>query len=105
MVAKRESGTTTERDLFVLNCIRRLMVRYRRPPSMREIGDEAGIPSTSTVDWHLAHLADAGMIERRDGDARGAIPVDIAVLEPGAIVTVRAGNGRIVTGRLVAVAA
>lgn len=53
----------------------RFMVAFVRdngyPPSIREIGDECLIGSTSVVNYNLNKLVDAGYIERSDRVSRG----------------------------------
>ncbi|MCI2057212.1 MAG: transcriptional repressor LexA [Oscillibacter sp.] len=40
------------------------------PPSVREIGEEVGLKSPSTVHFHLKHLEEAGYIEKGAGKGR-----------------------------------
>ncbi len=40
------------------------------PPSVREIGDEVGLKSPSTVHFHLANLASRGLISKDAGKGR-----------------------------------
>ncbi len=40
------------------------------PPSVREIGDAVGLKSPSTVHFHLKHLEELGVIDRRAGKGR-----------------------------------
>ena len=40
------------------------------PPSVREIGEAVGLRSSSTVHFHLKHLAEAGYIEKGAGKGR-----------------------------------
>lgn len=53
----------------------RFMQRYTRergfPPSIREIGEECDIGSTSVVNYNLNRLVDAGFIERSGKVSRG----------------------------------
>lgn len=53
----------------------RFMQRYTQqrgfPPSIREIGEECGIGSTSVVNYNLNKLVDAGYIERSGKVSRG----------------------------------
>lgn len=42
-----------------------------RPPTVREIGEAVGIPSTSVVKYNLAKLAEEGLIEYNPKIARG----------------------------------
>ena len=49
------------------------------PPSVREIGNEVGLKSPSTVHFHLKHLEEAGVIAKGAGKGRA-----IALTEPPA---------------------
>ncbi len=40
------------------------------PPSVREIGDAVGLKSPSTVHFHLKHLEELGVIDRKAGKGR-----------------------------------
>ena len=41
------------------------------PPTIREIGEDVGISSTSVVNYHLNKLKDKGLLERSDQVSRG----------------------------------
>ena len=54
----------TERQAAVLSCIRTHMLRNHYAPTIREIGDEVGLSSTSSVKYQLDTLADLGYLRR-----------------------------------------
>ncbi len=64
----------TKRQMSVLECIDRSMHDRGYPPSVREIGDEVGLSSPSTVHSHLATLQRLGYL-RRDPSKPRAIEV------------------------------
>ena len=51
---------------YIVACIR----EQGYPPSVREIGEAAGLKSPSTVHFHLKHLEEAGVIEKGAGKGR-----------------------------------
>lgn len=61
----------TERQRDVLAALERLSRRDGFAPSMRELAEEVGLASASSV-HHVRVLEDAELVERRDGCA-GAI--------------------------------
>jgi repressor LexA len=54
----------TPRQREVLDALRRFIARRRYAPSVREIRDQFGWASTSTVNYHLDILQDKGLIAR-----------------------------------------
>ena len=54
----------------VLRAIYDLSRRTGFPPTIREIMDETGLASTSTVFEHVRQLAEAGMVVKFDRSAR-----------------------------------
>nr|WP_325257481.1 transcriptional repressor LexA [uncultured Oscillibacter sp.] len=60
---------------YIVSCIQ----TQGYPPSVREIGDEVGLKSPSTVHFHLKHLEEAGVIVKGAGKGRA-----IALTEPPA---------------------
>ena len=54
----------------ILNCIQRHIDRTGIPPTVREIAHLCGIPSTSTVNYHIDALQRSGVITRQRGKAR-----------------------------------
>lgn len=73
MMARPRSGLT-ERHRKILEFIRE---RYEAgfPPSIREIGQAAGISSTSVVTYYLKQLAEMGLIERDARFSRAVRPI------------------------------
>ena len=57
-------ATLTERQAAVLMCIRTHMLRNHYAPTIREIGDEVGLSSTSSVKYQLDCLTDLGYLRR-----------------------------------------
>ena len=68
-MTKKEQGIQTRERM--LNVIVNYMMRNGFPPSIREIGQAAGLKSTSTIVHHLRLMELNGMIERgMDGENR-----------------------------------
>lgn len=61
----KDQPTLSERQQSVLAAIERLSERNGFPPTIREIGDEVGLASPSSVLHHLRRLEDAGYLDRR----------------------------------------
>lgn len=59
------------RERMVLGFIGEFSAHHGYPPTMREIGQGCGIPSTRTVSDDLARLEAAGRIRRNRGRSRG----------------------------------
>ncbi len=78
--------TLTARQREILDLIRTTVAQRGYPPSVREIGDEVGLSSPSTVHSHLTTLANEGFI-RRDPSKPRAIEV---IKDDGAIAISRA---------------
>ncbi len=55
----------------IIASIETLTMDYQRPPTVREIGDHAGIGSTGHLSYHLRILEDSGVITRTPGTSRG----------------------------------
>ncbi len=54
----------TDRQVAVLTCIRSHMMKNHHSPTIREIGDEVGLSSTSSVKYQLDTLVELGYIRR-----------------------------------------
>jgi len=69
------SGTRkgTERRQRILAFVASYHEQHRRPPSIREIGKEIGVPSTGLVSFHLARLEADGVISRSYNSARSVL--------------------------------
>ena len=61
----------------IFDAIRELLATKGYPPSIREIGQRAGIDSTSHITYHLNQLTRYGFIARDPGVSRS-----IRVLQP-----------------------
>lgn len=61
--ATRGSADLSDRQSKVLDAVRRHMERYGFAPSFREIGDEAGLKSTSSVKHQLQVLEEKGYLK------------------------------------------
>ena len=55
----------------VMAAIERLLGERGYPPTVRELAVATGIASTSTVDYYLERLEQAGLIERDERVSRG----------------------------------
>lgn len=71
MTVPRKPLSPRQRQMLVY--IRTYTSERGLPPSLREIGAVCGIPSTSTVSYHLDRLAARGYLRRVPGIARGVI--------------------------------
>ena len=60
----------SKRQQRVYECIVQNMLEKGYPPSVREIGDAAGLSSPSTVYFHLTNLEKLGLITRIAGKGR-----------------------------------
>lgn len=58
----------------ILDFIVQTQATHGAPPTLREIGRRFGIRSTNGVRYHIDLLEREGLIRRRPGEARGAIP-------------------------------
>ena len=70
MMAKTRKGLS-QRHTNILNCIQEWQTEKGYPPSIREIGSETQISSTSLVNYYLNQLEDMGYIERESNVSRG----------------------------------
>ncbi len=61
----------TERQQEILHYIWQFARQRGYPPSIRDIGEEVGISSTSVVNYNLERLEQGGYIERDRGHSRG----------------------------------
>ncbi|MFA9446589.1 hypothetical protein [Egicoccus sp. AB-alg6-2] len=62
----------THRQRQVLAALRRLYERHGYAPTLRELADEVGVSSPSTILSHVRVLERRGAIERRPGRPRTA---------------------------------
>lgn len=87
----------SERQRRILDFIARFQQQHGYPPTIREIGQAAGISSTSVVDYNLKVLEREGMLRRDREVSRG---LGLAVLAASAHA---AGSSRIpIVGRIAA---
>jgi repressor LexA len=63
--------TLSERQVRIIGFIRSYLEEHNYPPTIREIGKAAGIPSTSVVKYNLERLQQKGLIERSEEVSRG----------------------------------
>lgn len=70
MMAKRRKGLS-ERHKKILEVLKRYQEESGYPPSIREIGKQTGISSTSVVNYYLNQLEEEGYIERDRKISRG----------------------------------
>ncbi len=71
MMMVRKSKGLGERHQKILNFIEDYQRKYKHPPSLREIGENCGISSTSVVNYYLDQLEKSGHIERDRKISRG----------------------------------
>lgn len=70
-MARKRSKTLSEKQKRVLEVLEKHQNSKGRPPSIREIGEQANITSTSVVNYYLNQLRDLGFIERENRVSRG----------------------------------
>lgn len=70
MMAKRRKGLS-DRHKRILEVLEKYQNETGYPPSIREIGKETGISSTSVVNYYLNQLEEEGYIERDRKISRG----------------------------------
>lgn len=71
-----EQGKQTRQK--ILDFIVSYNLKHKRPPTIREIRDAAGLLTTSTVPYHLRKLQADGLIDWIHDISRGIIPTDLA---------------------------
>jgi repressor LexA len=71
MMMVRKSKGLGERHQKILDFIEDYQREYKHPPSIREIGENCGISSTSVVNYYLDQLEKSGHIERDRKISRG----------------------------------
>jgi repressor LexA len=64
-------SSLSERQRKILQFIVTFVSENEFPPTIREIGEQVGISSTSVVNYNLAKLEDLGLITRRKEVSRG----------------------------------
>ncbi len=71
MMMVRKSKGLGERHQKILDFIQEYQRKHKHPPSIREIGENCGISSTSVVNYYLDQLEKTGHIERDRKISRG----------------------------------
>jgi repressor LexA len=71
MMMVRKSKGLGERHQKILDFIQDYQRKYKHPPSIREIGENCDISSTSVVNYYLDQLEKSGYIERDRKISRG----------------------------------
>jgi len=71
MMMVRKSKGLGERHQKILDFIEDFQRKYKHPPSIREIGEDCDISSTSVVNYYLDQLEKSGHIERDRKISRG----------------------------------
>jgi repressor LexA len=71
MMMVRKSKGLGERHQRILDFIDAYQRKHKHPPSIREIGENCGISSTSVVNYYLDQLEKSGHIERDRKISRG----------------------------------
>jgi len=69
-MARKNKGLS-QRHKNILSCIRDWQEEKGYPPSIREIGAQTQITSTSVVNYYLNQLEEMGYIERQSNVSRG----------------------------------
>ena len=67
----KDFGKLSERQRHILTYMHDYMTKKGYPPTIREIGNNTGINSTSVVNYNLNKLVDAGYLERSEHISRG----------------------------------
>lgn len=73
----------TDRQRRIMQVIEESVRRHGYPPTLREIGDAAGLASTSSVSHQLISLQKKGYVSRGAGRPRSAVVRPVAGHEPG----------------------
>jgi repressor LexA len=76
MIARKSSRDLRERHLKILSFVRDFHAENGYPPSIREIGEQTGISSTSVVNYYLDQLEAEGYIKRDRKISRGVVVTD-----------------------------
>ena len=82
MMMVRKSKGLSERHIKILDLLQKYAEKEGYPPSIREIGEQTGITSTSVVNYYLEQLEKWGFIERDRRISRGlrVVPEKLAGL-------------------------
>lgn len=85
MMARRRSKNLTERQKKILEVLESFQAKSGYPPSIREICEQAGISSTSVVNYYLDQLEEMGYIKRDGRVSRGIRLLKPLSAIPGAV--------------------
>jgi len=66
----------TKAEKRVLNTVKRMTFRYKKPPTIQEITDRLGFASANSVYEHLQSIERKGHIDRTPGDSRSIVIID-----------------------------
>ena len=66
----RKGKYTSERQEKIMEFLEKYQEENLYSPSIREIGDYIGVPSTSLVDYYIRQLIDLGYLERDEHVSR-----------------------------------
>jgi len=82
MMMVRKSKGLSEKHIKILDLLQKYAENEGYPPSIREIGEQTGISSTSVVNYYLEQLEKWGFIERDRRISRGlrVVPEKLASL-------------------------
>jgi repressor LexA len=76
MMGRKSNKELRERHLKILTFVRDFHAENGYPPSIREIGEQTGISSTSVVNYYLDQLEEEGYIKRDRKISRGVVVTD-----------------------------
>ena len=68
------SSQLSQRQRSILGYVADFRSDHNYSPSIRQIVDGCGVPSTASVHYHLTRLDAKGLLDFNVGIARGAIP-------------------------------
>ncbi len=71
MSPKKPYNKLSKRQQAILQYVKQFIDKNGYPPTIREIGSQIGVASTSVVNYNLNKLVEAGYIERSDRVSRG----------------------------------
>lgn len=68
---QKDFDQLSERQQAILRFMHKYIEKHGYPPTIRNIGEATGIPSTSVVNYNLNKLVEAGYLERSEHISRG----------------------------------
>ncbi len=103
MSPKKPYNKLSKRQQAILQYVKQFIEKNGFPPTIREIGSQIGVASTSVVNYNLNKLVDAGYLERSDRVSRGIrlvtdIPARKKTIKPAQQIVAVPYYGRIVAG-------